>query len=191
MDTSRSPLAAMLTRIPTVAEELWRIVVSTKPTRTAKKGFFNEPSIDISWAESLIPAMASFIMVIPRNSVPKPNTTSPTFFTVSFLKNIIITTPIITKIGATESKSRETICAVTVVPILAPIITPTACIRFISPELTKLTTITVVALEDCMMAVNTAPTITPTSLFFVHHSKMVFIFEPATFSIPSPISFMP
>ena len=42
----------------------------------------------------------------------------------------------------------EIIQAVTVVPILAPMITPIACERVSSPALTKLTTSTVVALED-------------------------------------------
>ena len=44
--------------------------------------------------------------------------------------------------------SQATIHAVTVVPILAPIITPIACASVRRPALTKLTTITVVADED-------------------------------------------
>ncbi len=44
--------------------------------------------------------------------------------------------------------SNEMIHAVTVVPILAPIITPIACDSVSSPALTRLTTRTVVALED-------------------------------------------
>jgi hypothetical protein len=44
--------------------------------------------------------------------------------------------------------TRDTIHAVTVVPILAPMMTPIACVSVSSPALTKLTTITVVALED-------------------------------------------
>ena len=43
---------------------------------------------------------------------------------------------------------RLKIQAVTVVPTLAPRITPTACDSFIIPEFTKPTTITVVADED-------------------------------------------
>ena len=42
----------------------------------------------------------------------------------------------------------EIIHAVTVVPILAPIMTPMDCFSVRSPALTKLTTITVVAEED-------------------------------------------
>ncbi len=44
--------------------------------------------------------------------------------------------------------SKEIIQAVTVVPILAPMITPTACANVSNPAFTKLTTITVVALDD-------------------------------------------
>ena len=44
--------------------------------------------------------------------------------------------------------NQETIHAVTVVPILAPMITPIACTKVSKPALTKLTTITVVADED-------------------------------------------
>ena len=43
---------------------------------------------------------------------------------------------------------RLRIHAVTVVPMLAPMITPTDCESFMMPELTKPTTITVVAEED-------------------------------------------
>lgn len=50
---------------------------------------------------------------------------------------------------------------VIVVPTLAPIITPMARESFIMPELTKPTTITVVADEDCITAVTKAPTIKP------------------------------
>ena len=44
--------------------------------------------------------------------------------------------------------SHATSQAVTVVPILAPIITPIACESVSSPAFTKLTTITVVADDD-------------------------------------------
>ena len=45
-----------------------------------------------------------------------------------------------------------------VVPMLAPIMIHTACLRVIMPELTKPTTITVVAEEDWITAVMPAPT---------------------------------
>ena len=43
---------------------------------------------------------------------------------------------------------RRRICAVTVVPIFAPRITPTDCLSVMMPALTKPTTMTVVADED-------------------------------------------
>ena len=47
-----------------------------------------------------------------------------------------------------EKPNRETIHAVTVVPILAPNITPMACVNVRISAFTKLTTMTVVAPED-------------------------------------------
>ena len=46
---------------------------------------------------------------------------------------------------------------VIVVPMLAPIIMPTVCLNCMIPELTRPTTITVVAEDDCMTAVIPAP----------------------------------
>ena len=50
-----------------------------------------------------------------------------------------------------------TICAVTVVPTLAPKITPTDCTRVMSPALTKPTTSTMVTEDDWITAVTIAP----------------------------------
>lgn len=52
------------------------------------------------------------------------------------------------KLRLTLNPNRDIIQAVTVVPIFAPMITPTAAINDSSPALTKLTTITVVAEDD-------------------------------------------
>ena len=60
-----------------------------------------------------------------------------------------------------EIPARLRIQAVTVVPMLAPIIIWMACRRVISPELTKPTTITVVAEELCITAVTTRPVSNP------------------------------
>ena len=49
----------------------------------------------------------------------------------------------------------------TVVPMLAPIMTPMACVRVMSPASTKLTVMTVVALLLWMRTVTQAPTSTP------------------------------
>ena len=54
-------------------------------------------------------------------------------------KNLVLTLP--------PNSLADTSHAVIVVPTLAPMITPAACVRFIIPAFTKPTTITVVADE--------------------------------------------
>ena len=58
---------------------------------------------------------------------------------------------------------RHRIHPVTLVPSMAPMITPMACLTFIMPELTKPTTITEVAEEDWITAVTPVPSSTPFS----------------------------
>ena len=79
---------------------------------------------------------------------------------------------------------------VTVVPMLAPITTAMAPARERSPELTKLTTITVVAVEDWMAAVTAAPVMMPRKGWLVIRPMMLGILFPATFCSPWLISFM-
>ena len=64
-----------------------------------------------------------------------------------------------------ENPKRETIHAVTVVPMFAPKITPMACVSVKISAFTKLTTMTVVAPEDWMTAVTPIPVRTAASLF--------------------------
>ena len=52
---------------------------------------------------------------------------------------------------------RRSNCAVTVVPILAPMMMPTVCSSFMMPALTKPTHMTVVAAELWISPVTTAP----------------------------------
>ena len=85
----------------------------------------------------------------------------------------------------------EIIHAVTVVPILAPIMTPMDCAKVIRPALTKLTTITVVADEDCMMAVMRIPVSTPMTRLPVIAARIARSLLPANFSKPSLIIFIP
>ena len=85
----------------------------------------------------------------------------------------------------------EIIQAVMVVPILAPITTPIDSRRESNPALTKLTTITVVAEEDCMIAVISRPVKTPFILEEVMAAKIFLSFEPATFCNDSLIIFIP
>ena len=65
------------------------------------------------------------------------------------------------------------------------------CSRLINPALTKLTIITVDALELCMSAVMTMPVNTPVARLRVIADKMARSRLPATFCKPSLITFMP
>ena len=78
-----------------------------------------------------------------------------------------------------------------VVPMLAPMMIHTACCSVIIPELTKPTTITVVAEEDWMTAVMPAPTATPRMRLAVSRSRMRFMRLPAALSRPLLIICMP
>ena len=143
-------------------------------------------------------ATAEDILVIPINSSPKPIIILAISLADLRFPVSIITTPTITAIGASLAglknsahSTADTSHPVTVVPILAPIITPIACVRFIMPAFTKPTTITVVADELWMTAVIAAPRSTPISLFLVRTSKMDFILFPAAFSSPWDIICIP
>ena len=91
----------------------------------------------------------------------------------------------------TLKPTAEIIQAVTVVPMFAPMMTPMDWPSVISPAFTKLTTITVVALDDWMSAVMRMPVSTPITRFLVIAAKMLRRRSPATFSRPSDIVFMP
>ena len=105
--------------------------------------------------------------------------------------NTTITTPIKANSGAIAPTSKAMSWPVMVVPMLAPMITPTAWRSVIMPEFTKPTTITVVAEEDCITAVMTPPTSTPKMGLDVRRSKMRFIRLPAAASKPEPIICIP
>ena len=81
--------------------------------------------------------------------------------------------------------------AVTVVPTLAPMMTLMACRSVISPELTKPTTITVVADELWMMAVMPRPVRKLANTLLVILSSRVRSLLPARRSSACPMTFMP
>ena len=86
---------------------------------------------------------------------------------------------------------RDRIQAVTVVPMLEPMMTPTACLRVMMPELTKPTTMTVVAEEDWMTAVTAAPSRKPLSTVELIFARMVCSLPPAWRSRALPMVSMP
>ena len=130
-------------------------------------------------------------MLMPTKRRPKPIKIFPIFLESVFLVAISSIIPISTATGAISEKFRAISTEVTVVPMLAPIITPTACVSDIMPALTKPTTITVVADDDWMTAVTRNPTNTARNLLLVMTSSRRLSFEPAAFSSPSPIVRMP
>lgn len=75
----------------------------------------------------------------------------------------------------------EIIQAVTVVPILAPRMTPADSVRLRRPAFTKLTTITDVAEEDWITAVINRPVKTPKKRLDVMAARILRILSPATF----------
>ncbi len=75
--------------------------------------------------------------------------------------------------------------------MLAPIIIPIAWESFIIPELTKPTSITVVADDDWMTAVTPAPNRTAFKGFEVNFSNTRSNFPPDSFSSPPPMTCMP
>ena len=78
-----------------------------------------------------------------------------------------------------------------VVPIFAPIIMGMACRKVISPELTKPTTITVVAEELWITAVTPSPVSKPIKALLVSRLKMFLSPLPARRSKESPIMLIP
>ena len=77
------------------------------------------------------------------------------------------------------------------VPILAPMITPMLWARVSSPALTKLTTIRVVAAEDCMQAVTVRPVSTLLKALEVIIARNPLSLSPATFCRFSLIMLIP
>ena len=86
---------------------------------------------------------------------------------------------------------RDRIHEVMVVPILAPIMIPTACESCMIPELTNPTTITVVADDDWMTAVTATPSSTAIIRFDVSFSNICSSLPPDSFARPSPIASIP
>ena len=86
---------------------------------------------------------------------------------------------------------RLRIHAVTVVPILAPMITPMDCRSVINPELTKPTTMTVVAEELWITAVTPSPAKNPFKRLLVIFSSNELNPLPARRSNACPIRLMP
>ena len=118
-------------------------------------------------------------------------TRSPYCLMSSFLLVKAIRNPAATSSSAYFLTGNATICAVIVVPISAPRITPIACDSDIRFAVTNPTSITVVTEDDWMMAVTTVPVTRPMSLLVVSVPRIWRIFSPATTLRDSPICSIP
>ena len=85
----------------------------------------------------------------------------------------------------------DMIQAVSVVPMLAPMITEMACASVSKPALTNETVITVVAVEDCTEAVTSIPVSIPVKRLVVIAPRTCRNWGPAIFWSASLIDFIP
>ena len=156
-----APVIQSACRIPTDADEDWIIAVRIVPARIPATGLENFRSSPVNSGTSARGFTAPLILSIPNISTAKPSMIVP----MSFLRELFVKVskiiPIIARIGEKELgfsrlikklllsiPVRLKIQDVIVVPILAPIMIPTACVSFMIPEFTNPTTITVVAEDD-------------------------------------------
>ena len=130
-----------------------RMLQKPCPDREARK--VRTPSLSSSTVD------VSLRVVRPRNNRAKPIRNSPKFLYFFRLMHTkaknISGMAIIPRLQLLPPKLSAKIHAVTVVPILAPIITAIALPRASNPAFTKLTIISVVAVELCTIAVTTIP----------------------------------
>ncbi len=135
--------------------------------------------------------MPALMMPMPKKIRPSPISRLPYWRTRSLFPLKMHAKPIATSSSAYLVTLNATICAVTVVPISAPRITPTACDSDISPAETKPTSITVVTEEDWITAVTSVPVISPITRLVVSRARMVFMPSPATDFSAAAICSMP
>ena len=118
----------------------------------------------------------------PMKISPRAASTQPAVFIFSFFAAMKIIAPINAvkaNISAIGNELNEMISAVTVVPILAPIMIHVAWKRLTIPALTSPKSITVVADEDCKTAALPTPTPTAASLLLPSFLNSSSILPPA------------
>ena len=190
--------------IPTEAAELWMMPVTTVPTARPMRGWLN---LVMSWAkagESARGLTASVIRFMPKMRTAKPTRTVPMLCFLSLLQSMVMMTPTMAK--TREKFSGLSICIQTaslsmpdrlriqevrVVPMLAPKMMWRVWEKSMMPELTRPTIMTVVAEEDWMAMVMTAPMTRLMRglavIFFSSSSSL----PPAIFSRLPDMTFMP
>ena len=199
-----APVALSACRMPIDAEELWISAVTTAPTSTPSTGLDRVANISANCGSSPSGLSVSVMMFMPENNTPKPSRMLPTFLVFLEAANINSAMPITAAMGASEvglssririlvscKSPRRMIWEVIVVPMLAPMITPTACRSLRIPALTRPTTMTVVAEELWTAAVMAAPNRMLRKMLFVSFCRIFSILEPESRSSPAPIVDIP
>ena len=199
-----APVTLRPWRIPTEAEEDWMMPVSTAPASTPRTGFCRERNRLRNHASSSRKPMAPDIRSMPVMSTMKPSSTMPAPFRLSFRPAMYRRMPMTPSRGARvvglkictrklspSRLARERIHAVTVVPTLAPMMMPMACRSTMIPELTKPTTITVVAEEDWITAVTARPSRKPLMGVSLIRARIVWSLPPAWRSSALPMTSIP
>ena len=169
-----SPVEVSACKIPIDAADDWIAAVTKVPTRMPMTGLRKVANRLVNQGSLLNGATAPSIANIPVKRTPKPSRMIPMFFCRSRLADMKKRMPTIIASGARDlgfrsmrkklsvcRSLRRRMCAVIVVPMFAPMMTPMALRSLRTCALTRPTTMTVVAEEDWMAAVTSAPSATP------------------------------
>ena len=128
---------------------------------------------------------------MPRKMKPKPRITCPRLFTRPRRAKKLIAKPAPTRSSESSWTLKARSWTVTVVPMSAPRITPSDCGNVTSPAETKPMSIRVVADEDWMIDVTSAPEATAARRVRVMLVSRWRRWPPAARCRPSPMSCMP
>ena len=188
---ANAPAAPNACNTPTVADELCTTPANIVPNIIPTIGLLTDVIMFLKNSISANGFKLSLIVVMPKNNMPKPAIICPAYLVLFFLLKLTMNAPTHINIGIYCAILNDNIRLVTVVPIVAPMITPIPCVSVIKPALTKPTTMTDTAVELCMIAVTIIPTNAPRNLFEVSFSRITLNFAPAASSKPSPSNFIP
>ena len=198
-----APVEDKACRMPTAAEEDCRIAVSTAPATTPNRGLVKARNRSMNHSSPARGLMEVDMVFMPAIRMAKPIMILPTPRLRS-LPSMYIQMPMKPRMGlqalglsiwvtklSPSRPDRDRSQPVTVVPMLAPMMTPMAWCSCIRPELTKPTAMTVVAPLDWITAVTTRPSSRPLMGEEVILLRMPCSLLPAVCSRALPIMSMP
>ena len=189
------PVMARACRLPSEAAELWMSAVIPAPTKMAMMGLSRIVKTSLNCGKSASGFTAPLIMVMPVIKMAKPTHTEPMSFFLLLLVNMMRMMPMSATMGeklsgfksCTKTLSlvmpeRLKIHAVTVVPMFEPMMTPMVCPSSMMPELTRPTSMTVIAEEDWIAMVMPMPSKRALKRFEVMERKIRSSLPPTIFS---------